>query len=114
MSLFEKMCARKITEERACKKRPQPVLYRHASGEISDTKLGLVRAFEHQGKITWSMMYEPRELTQEDAKALEGFKDEYRRLHKRMKRFMEKAYERARVITPEEGKAITDEREARP
>lgn len=100
-------------EREAVKRHPEPVLYQHASRELSETHLGLLKAYEVQGKLQWSTQYKPVVLLRRDEEQLAVFKDAYRKLNAEFKRFKTAAYKRGREVTIEEARKLTIEREGR-
>ncbi len=107
--LLDGMIAR---EEWARKKWPQMCVGKVAHG-FTEKPLGLLEAFEVQGKPQWSRIYDPRQMTMLDENRYKKIRTKMRALSRQMEKLKAGAYERGYPVNINTVRDITVKREAR-
>lgn len=109
IKLLDGMLAR---EEWAKKKWPQICVGKIAGG-LAEKPLGLLAAYEVQGKVQWSRIYDPRQMTPADEDRYKKLRAKMRALARKMEKLKAAAYARGWPVSSETVRDITNEREAK-
>ena len=92
---------------------PDWVVFKHASGALSVSRLGHMKAWEVQGKLQWGTTYEPRKMTAGDLEAYQELMAEYAKLNRKLEKLKVKAYHRGEVVTIERVAKIANDVEGK-
>lgn len=91
---------------------PQVIIFKRAGG-FGETILGMVKAGIVQGKAQWGTTHEPKYPLPADLQKLQEVNAELKKLSRKRRVLLERAYKRGVEITITEAVKVSEEREAR-